>query len=147
MQVVVKNGNVERAMRTLKKKLQKEGVLKELKSRQYYEKPSAKRARKKAEGEKRYRRAMRTRYIKLTGISRNVSHDGSYHDLSNNLGPAPISHYNPCSETPLSPAANAMPHNGHLLLTTGDAYLALQFCRPAKPVFDLPLLLCLSGAQ
>ena len=53
MQVVVKNDNVERAMRTLKKKLQKEGVLKELKQRQYFEKPSAKRARKKAEGIKR----------------------------------------------------------------------------------------------
>ena len=59
MQVVVKNDNVERAMRTLKKKLQKEGVLKELKQRQYFEKPSAKRARKKAEGIKRYQRNLR----------------------------------------------------------------------------------------
>ena len=56
MQVAVKNGNVERAMRTLKKKLQKEGLLKELKQKQYFEKPSAKRARKKAEGIKRYQR-------------------------------------------------------------------------------------------
>tara|TARA_X000001382_G_scaffold108283_1_gene84114 strand:+ start:328 stop:531 length:204 start_codon:yes stop_codon:yes gene_type:complete len=56
MQVVVKNGNVDRAMRTLKKKLQKEGLLKELKQKQYFEKPSAKRARKKAEGIKRYQR-------------------------------------------------------------------------------------------
>ena len=56
MQVVVKNGNVERAMRTLKKKLQKEGLLKELKQKQYFEKPSAKRKRKKAEGIKRYQR-------------------------------------------------------------------------------------------
>ena len=54
--VIVKNGNVDRASRTLKKKLQKEGVLKELKQRQYYEKPSVKRARKKAEGIKRYQR-------------------------------------------------------------------------------------------
>ena len=54
--VVVKNGNVDRAMRTLKKKLQKEGLLRELKQRQYFEKPSAKRARKKAEGIKRYQR-------------------------------------------------------------------------------------------
>lgn len=54
--ILVKNGNVDRAMRTLKKKLQKEGVLKELKQRQYFEKPSAKRARKKAEGIKRYQR-------------------------------------------------------------------------------------------
>ena len=54
--VIVKNGNVDRASRTLKKKLQKEGVLKELKQRQYFEKPSEKRARKKAEGIKRYQR-------------------------------------------------------------------------------------------
>ena len=52
----MKNGNVERAMRTLKKKLQKEGLLRELKQKQYFEKPSAKRARKKAEGIKRYQR-------------------------------------------------------------------------------------------
>ena len=59
MQVVVKNGNVERAMRTLKKKLQKEGLLKELKQKQYFEKPSAKRKRKKAEGIKRYQRNLK----------------------------------------------------------------------------------------
>ena len=59
MQVVVKNGNVERAMRTLKKKLQKEGLLKELKQKQYFEKPSAKKARKKAVGIKRYQRNLK----------------------------------------------------------------------------------------
>ena len=57
--VTVKNGNVDRAMRTLKKKLQKEGLLKELKQRQFFEKPSAKRARKKAEGIKRYQRNLK----------------------------------------------------------------------------------------
>ena len=51
--MTVKNGNVDRAMRTLKKKLQKEGLLKELKQRQFFEKPSEKKARKKAEGIKR----------------------------------------------------------------------------------------------
>ena len=65
MLVTVRDNNVEQALRFLKKKLQKEGVLKELKSRQYYEKPSAKRARKKAEGEKRYRRAMKKRFDRL----------------------------------------------------------------------------------
>ena len=65
MQVVVKNDNVERAMRTLKKKLQKEGVLKELKQRQYFEKPSAKKARKKAEGIKRYQRNLRKQMERL----------------------------------------------------------------------------------
>ena len=59
MQVVVQNGNVERAMRPLKKKLQKEGLLKELKQKQYFEKPSAKKARKKAEGIKRYQRNLK----------------------------------------------------------------------------------------
>lgn len=65
MQVVVKNGNVERAMRTLKKKLQKEGLLRELKQKQYFEKPSAKRKRKKAEGVKRYQRALKKKQERL----------------------------------------------------------------------------------
>ena len=65
MQIVVKNGNVERAMRTLKKKLQKEGLLKELKQKQYFEKPSAKRKRKKAEGIKRYQRNLKKKMERL----------------------------------------------------------------------------------
>jgi small subunit ribosomal protein S21 len=65
MQVAVKNGNVERAMRTLKKKLQKEGLLKELKQKQYFEKPSAKKARKKAEGVKRYQRNLKKKQERL----------------------------------------------------------------------------------
>ncbi len=65
MQVLVKNGNVERAMRTLKKKLQKEGLLKELKQKQYFEKPSAKRKRKKAEGIKRYQRNLKKKQERL----------------------------------------------------------------------------------
>ena len=63
--VVVKNGNVDRAMRTLKKKLQKDGLLKELKQRQYFEKPSAKKARKKAEGIKRYQRNLKKKMERL----------------------------------------------------------------------------------
>ena len=59
--LVLRNNNVDQAMRVLKKKLQKEGVLREIKSRQYFEKPSAKRARKKAEGIKRYKRAEKKR--------------------------------------------------------------------------------------
>ena len=59
--IVVRNNNVDQAMRVLKKKLQKEGILREIKSRQYFEKPSAKRARKKAEGIKRYKRAEKKR--------------------------------------------------------------------------------------
>ena len=63
--VTVKNGNVDRAMRTLKKKLQKEGLLKELKQKQFFEKPSAKKARKKAEGVKRYQRNLKKKQERL----------------------------------------------------------------------------------
>ena len=63
--VTVQNGNVDRAMRTLKKKLQKEGLLKELKQKQYFEKPSAKKARKKAEGIKRYQRNLKKKMERL----------------------------------------------------------------------------------
>mgnify|MGYP001381564707 FL=1 len=45
--VQVRNGNLEQAMRVLKKKVQKEGVVRELKERQYYQKPSAVKREKK----------------------------------------------------------------------------------------------------
>ena len=48
--IQVRNGNLEQAMRVLKKKVQKDGLLKNLKAKQYYEKPSAKKRRKKKEG-------------------------------------------------------------------------------------------------
>ena len=49
IEVTVRNNNVEKAMRVLKKKLQKDGLFKELRMRQYYEKPSTKKQRKKKE--------------------------------------------------------------------------------------------------
>ncbi len=48
--IQVRNGNLEQAMRVMKKKLQKDGVLKELRARQSFEKPSEKKRRKKKEG-------------------------------------------------------------------------------------------------
>ncbi len=47
--VEVRKGNVEQAMRVLKRKVQKEGIVKELRMRQYFEKPSEKKRRKKKE--------------------------------------------------------------------------------------------------
>ena len=47
--VEVRKGNVEQAMRVLKRKVQTEGIDQELKMRQAYEKPSAKKRRKKKE--------------------------------------------------------------------------------------------------
>ena len=49
MQVVVRDNNVDQALRALKKKMQREGIFREMKLRNYYEKPSEKRAREKAE--------------------------------------------------------------------------------------------------
>ena len=45
--VEVRKGNLEQAMRVLKRKIQKEGIIKELRMRQYYEKPSEKLRRKR----------------------------------------------------------------------------------------------------
>ena len=47
--VEVRKGNLEQAMRVLNRKIQKEGIIKELRMRQYYEKPSEKLRRKKKE--------------------------------------------------------------------------------------------------
>ena len=47
--IEVRRGNVSQAMSVLKRKVQKEGIVKELRQRQYYEKPSAKKRRKRKE--------------------------------------------------------------------------------------------------
>ena len=55
----VENGDVNRALRLFKKKLSREGIMKELKVRRYYEKPSVKSKRKSKEAEKRRRKLVR----------------------------------------------------------------------------------------
>ncbi|MGF0539841.1 30S ribosomal protein S21 [Agrobacterium sp. ES01] len=59
MQVIVRDNNVDQALRALKKKMQREGLFREMKARQAYEKPSARRAREKAEGISRMRKLAR----------------------------------------------------------------------------------------
>lgn len=61
MQVFVRDNNVDGALRVLKKKMQREGVFREMRLRRTYEKPSERRAREKAEAIRRYRKAMRKR--------------------------------------------------------------------------------------
>ena len=71
MQVLVRDNNVDQALRALKKKLQREGVYREMKLRRHFEKPSEKRAREKAaavrrarekaEAVRRYRKLLRKR--------------------------------------------------------------------------------------
>ena len=58
IEVQVRGGNLEKAMRVLKKKVQKEGILKELKERQFYQKPSEKRREKVKQGIKNYKKKM-----------------------------------------------------------------------------------------
>ncbi len=61
MQVVVRENNVDQALRALKKKLQREGVYREMKLRRFYEKPSEKRARDQAAAVRRARKLERKR--------------------------------------------------------------------------------------
>ena len=57
--VEVRKGNLEKAMRVLKKKVAKEGIIKTLKEKQYFEKPSEIKRRKKKEGIKNFKKKMK----------------------------------------------------------------------------------------
>jgi small subunit ribosomal protein S21 len=59
MQIMVRDNNVDQALRALKKKLQREGVYREMKLRRHFEKPSEKRAREKAAAVRRARKMER----------------------------------------------------------------------------------------
>lgn len=61
VEVVVRDNNVDQALRALKKKMQREGVYREMKLRRHFEKPSEKRAREQSEAVRRYRKLMRKR--------------------------------------------------------------------------------------
>ena len=59
LQVFVRDNNVEQALRALKKKMQREGIFREMKRRKAYEKPSERKTREKAEAIRRARKAAR----------------------------------------------------------------------------------------
>ena len=61
MQVFVRDNDINSALRVLKRKLHREGIMRELKRRRAYEKPSERTAREHAEGVRRRRKAMRKR--------------------------------------------------------------------------------------
>jgi small subunit ribosomal protein S21 len=61
MYVEVRGNNVDQALKVLKKKMQREGIYRELKIRQRYEKPSEKKNREHAEAISRQRKALRKR--------------------------------------------------------------------------------------
>ncbi len=64
MQVLVRDNNVDQALRVLKKKLQREGVLRDLKRHRYYEKPSEVIVREKGEAIRRARKLARKQMIR-----------------------------------------------------------------------------------
>ena len=59
VEVLVRDNNVEQALRALKKKMQREGLFREMKMRKHYEKPSEARVRESAESQRRSRKLAR----------------------------------------------------------------------------------------
>jgi small subunit ribosomal protein S21 len=64
LQVFVRDNNVDQALRILKKKMQREGVFREMKQRRFYEKPSTRSTREKGEAVRRARKAARKQAIR-----------------------------------------------------------------------------------
>jgi small subunit ribosomal protein S21 len=64
MQVIVRDNNVEQALRVLKKKMQREGVFREMRMRRFYEKPSEEAARRKSDAIRRKRKMARKQAIR-----------------------------------------------------------------------------------
>lgn len=67
MLVFVRDNNVEQALRTLKKKMQREGIFRKLKLIRYFEKPSEKRVREASEAVRRARK-LRRKMIERDGF-------------------------------------------------------------------------------
>ncbi len=61
--VIVHNGNFEKAMRKFKKRIANDGIVQEVKERQYYEKPCDKRNRAKAAAKARWKKYLRDQKI------------------------------------------------------------------------------------
>ena len=62
--IEVRNNNVEKALRVLKKKLNKDGQMKELKVRHSYQKPSEIKREKKKEGIRRFKKEQKIKSLK-----------------------------------------------------------------------------------
>jgi len=61
MSIIVHANDIDKALRDLKRMIQREGILKDLKNRRFYEKPSVKKKRKQLEAARRRRKALRNR--------------------------------------------------------------------------------------
>jgi small subunit ribosomal protein S21 len=61
LEITVQGNDVDRALKLLKTRLQKDGLFREIKNRKFYEKPSVKKKRKQAEARKRKAKSTRFR--------------------------------------------------------------------------------------
>ena len=61
LQIFVRDNNIDQALKALKRKMQREGIFREMKMRRNYEKPSERKAREKAEAVRRHRKLLRKR--------------------------------------------------------------------------------------
>lgn len=64
MQIFVRDNNIDQALRMLKRKLQREGVFREMKRRRFYEKPSARATRERSEAVRRARKLARKQAVR-----------------------------------------------------------------------------------
>ncbi|NWF99089.1 MAG: 30S ribosomal protein S21 [Nitrospirae bacterium] len=63
MEIRVNGNDVERALKILKRELQKDGLFKEIKTRSFYEKPSEKDRRKQREASKKRKKSLRFKKV------------------------------------------------------------------------------------
>jgi small subunit ribosomal protein S21 len=79
LQVFVRDNNVDQALRVLKKKMQREGIFREMKRRRFFEKPSERSTREKAEAVRRARKLARKQAIRegLIVAPKKVSQSGA----------------------------------------------------------------------
>lgn len=61
MEIKVEDHDLEKALKAMKRKIQREGLLKDLKKRSFYEKPSEKKKRKRIEARRKKARALKMR--------------------------------------------------------------------------------------
>jgi len=63
MKVIIKDGNVEKGLRKFKKKVQESGLLDDLRAKEFFEKPTTERKRKKGAARARLRKQIRSQQL------------------------------------------------------------------------------------
>ena len=118
MQVLVRDNNVDQALKALKKKMQREGVFREMKLRRHFEKPSERRAREAAEAVRRARRVV-TAALELRRADKTIGAS---------LEAAPVVHV----EDPEMLAALRSVDFADVCITSGISLLMTMTLRPSS---------------